>query len=239
MIKQQIHQVAFFKHVFPVNCYLIEEDNEITLIDAAFPFSAKKIINTAKQIGKPITKIVLTHAHDDHVGALDQLKELLPNVTVYISERDSLLLAGNKSLNNEEKGFPIRGGVPKNVKTRADLFVNDGDQIGSILAISTPGHTPGSMSFIDIRTKSLIAGDAFQTQGGVAVSGQLNWTFPFPALATWNKFAALQSARKIAELSPNSLAVGHGRMIDQPQAAIEKAIQNAEKKINSTEQGVS
>ena len=41
----------------------------------------------------------------------------------------------------------------------------------------TPGHTPGSMSFLDIRNKALIVGDAFQTRGGTAVSGQMKFWF--------------------------------------------------------------
>ncbi|WP_163536162.1 MBL fold metallo-hydrolase [Gracilibacillus sp. YIM 98692] len=225
-----IHPVKFFRRFFPVNCYLVEERNELTLIDAALPFSTNKIMSTAEKIGKPITRIVLTHAHADHVGALDHLKHLLPNASVYISKRDAKLLKGDRSLYPNEKKTPIRGGIPKNIQTKPAHFLKENDQIGSLIAISTPGHTPGSMSFLDSRTNAIIAGDSFQTRGGIAVSGQLKWTFPFPALATWNKDMAIESAKKIESYQPTLLAVGHGEDLKNPTQHIRKAIEEATKK---------
>ena len=86
--------------------------------------------------------------------------------------------------------------------------MGDGDRVGSLLAIMTPGHTPGSMSFLDVRNKALIVGDAFQTRGGMAVSGQIKFWFPFPAMATWSKEISLQSAQKLSEYEPSLLAEG-------------------------------
>lgn len=160
-----IHQISFFPKFFSVNCYLIEEDEELTLIDAALPFSAKKILETAERIQKPITRILLTHGHADHVGALDALKEIHPDIPVYISRRDKGLLVGDRSLDKSEPNKPIRGGISKKLKTKADILLEDGDRIGSLLALATPGHTLGSMSFFDTRNRTLIAGDAFQTKG--------------------------------------------------------------------------
>lgn len=222
-----LYQLTFMPRVFPVNCYFIEEEDGLTLIDAALPYSAKPILQAAEQIGKQINRIILTHAHGDHIGALDELKDKL-NVPVYISARDSRLLAGDTSLDSTEPQTPIRGGVPKNIKTRPDVLLKEGDQVGSLLVISTPGHTPGSISLLDKRTDMLIAGDAFQTRGGTAVSGVTIPWFPFPAMATWNKVTALQSARKIHELKPSLLAVGHGELLRDPRAITEKAIQKAE-----------
>ncbi|MEW8972087.1 MAG: MBL fold metallo-hydrolase [Mesobacillus sp.] len=222
-----LYQLTFMPRVFPVNCYFIEEEDGLTLIDAALPNSAKAILQAAEKIGKEIKRIVLTHAHGDHIGALDELKAKL-DVPVYISVRDSRLLAGDTSLDSNEPQTPIRGGIPKNIKTRPDILLKEGDEIGSLLAITTPGHTPGSMSFLDKRTNLLIAGDAFQTRGGTAVSGVTIPWFPFPAMATWHKDTALQSARKIHGLEPSLLAVGHGELLQNPVAHIEKAIQKAE-----------
>lgn len=222
-----LYQLTFMPRVFPVNCYFIEEEDALTLIDAALPKSAKPILDAAEQLGKKIKRILLTHAHSDHIGALDELKEKL-NVPVYISNRDSRLLAGDSSLDSSEPQTPIRGGVPKNIKTVPDVLMKEGDQIGSLIVISTPGHTPGSMSFLDQRTNMLIAGDAFQTRGGTAVSGVAIPWFPFPAMATWNKDYALQSAKKIYELKPSLLAVGHGELLRAPGAQLEKAINKAE-----------
>ncbi|WP_318502833.1 MBL fold metallo-hydrolase [Bacillus sp. T3] len=223
-----ITQMTFLPLFFQVNCYFVEEEEGLTLIDAALPYSSKGIIETANKIGKPITRIVLTHAHGDHVGALDALKRILPNVQVYISKRDSRLLAGDCSLNETEPQLPIKGGVPKKIKTTPDVLLNDGDKIGSLVSIAVPGHTPGSMAFFDTRNGSMIAGDAIQIRGGINVSGQYSLMFPFPALATWNKHAAVESAKKIREFQPSLLAVGHGDMLRNPMMELEQAIIKAE-----------
>jgi glyoxylase-like metal-dependent hydrolase (beta-lactamase superfamily II) len=226
-------QLSFLPRMFPVNCYLVEDEDGLTLIDAALPFSAKGILQTAVHLGKPLSRIVLTHAHGDHVGALDALKSALPGVPVCISARDARLLAGDVSLEPGEPNTPIRGGVPKNLKTRADVLLQDGDRIGPLQAVAAPGHTPGSMAFLDTRSGALIAGDAMQTRGGVAVSGHIQPLFPFPAMATWNKQAALDSVRKLRSLNPSLLAVGHGRMLAEPLAAMDRAIEAAERSIQS------
>ncbi|MHC2182877.1 MULTISPECIES: MBL fold metallo-hydrolase [unclassified Paenibacillus] len=232
--ENSIYQLTFLPRWFPVNCYLVEEDEGLTLVDAALPYSSKGILQAAAQIGKPITRIVLTHAHEDHVGALDALKEVLPEVPVYISARDARLLGGDRTLDPDEPDTPIRGGVPRKLRTRADVQLQDGERIGSLLAVAAPGHTPGSMAFLDTRTRSLIAGDALQTRGGIAVSGQLRPWFPFPAMATWNKQVALESVRKLREYSPSLLAVGHGRMLKQPEAAMDRALADARRNLEQT-----
>lgn len=232
-----VYQLTFMPNIFPVNCYFVEEDNGLTLIDAALPYSYKKIIKAAKEIGKDITKILLTHAHDDHVGALDALKKLMPNVPVYISARDARLLHGDSSLEPGEPDTPVRGGVPKNLNTTADILLKHGDKIDSLIAVSVKGHTPGSMAFFDTRSKAVIVGDAFQTRGGIAVAGQYNIWFPFPAMATWNKQLSLDSAKKLREYVPSLLAAGHGPMIKQPLAKIDDAIHKAEKNLQHSEQG--
>lgn len=222
-----LYQLAFIPRFFPVNCYLVEEEAELTLIDAALPFSVNGILQAAEQIGKPITRIVLTHAHADHIGALDGLKKVLPQAQVFISRRDAKLLAGNVELEAGEPQTPIKGGVPKGIQTKPDVLLMDGDRIGSLQAIDAPGHTPGSMAFLDVRSRALIAGDAIQVRGGVAVSGVVKFWFPFPAMATWSKTASLESARRLRQLEPSVLAVGHGRMIEQPADIIDAALEEA------------
>ena len=226
-----LYQVTFMAKVFPVNCYLVEEDDGLTLIDAAMPFNGKGILKAVDRIGKPISKIVLTHAHEDHVGALDFIKAEFPDVPVYISKRDHRLMNGDRSLDPNEDQTPIKGGVPKKLKTRATILLKDGDMVGSLTAIETPGHTPGSMSFLDKRTKALIAGDAFQTRGGIAVAGDVKPLFPFPAFGTWSKKTALKSAKKLIGFGPKLLAVGHGEMVENPLNSMEQAVLSLERKV--------
>src|SRR6266699_1008368 len=217
-----------------VNCYLVREDDGFTLIDTTSGGQAQTIMQEARKLGLPIVRIVLTHAHIDHVGSLDALHDALPNAQVAISERDARFLSGDKSLDPSEPQVPLRGGYTV-CKTKPALLLHEGDRIGSLEVIATPGHTPGHIAFLDTRDRAVIAGDAFQTQGGVAVSGTFEWLFPLPALATWHKGLALESARKLLALQPSALDVGHGRMLSHPQEAIERAIRVMEQSLAKEE----
>ncbi|WP_110931332.1 MBL fold metallo-hydrolase [Paenibacillus bouchesdurhonensis] len=222
--RKYLSQLTFMPKLFPVNCYLVEEGESITLVDAALPYGAAGISKAIEDSGKRLTRIVLTHAHEDHVGALDRLKVRYPEAKVYISKRDARVLAGDRTLQADEPQTKIRGSVPKAIKTRPDILVHEGDSIGSLLVIGTPGHTPGSISLLDTRTRALLAGDSFHTRGGLTVTGHLRWIFPFPAMATWNKEAALASASKLADYQPTLLATGHGEMLTDPAEEMRKAL---------------
>lgn len=216
-------------HLKFVNCYLVREDDGFTLIDTSYPASqAQPIIQSASKLGLPIARIVLTHAHVDHVGSMDALHEALPDVPVIISERDARFLGGDMSLDPSEPQTKLRGGYPV-CKAKPTLLLHEGDRVGSLEVIATPGHTPGHLAFLDTRDRALIAGDAFQTQGGIAVSGTIKPLFPLPAISTWNKGLCLESARKLLALQPSLLAVGHGRMLSNPQEAMERAIRVMER----------
>jgi glyoxylase-like metal-dependent hydrolase (beta-lactamase superfamily II) len=217
-------------HLVAFNCYLVRENDGFTLIDTNMGGQAQAIMQEASKLGLPIERILLTHAHVDHVGSLDALHEALPNVQVAISERDARFLTGDKSLDPSEPQVPLRGGYPV-CKTKPTLLLHEGDRVGSLEVIATPGHTPGHLAFLDTRDRVVIAGDAYQTQGGVAVSGTIEILFPLPALATWHKGLSLESARKLLALQPSALAVGHGRVLSHPQEAMERAIRVMEQSL--------
>ncbi|WP_369681898.1 MBL fold metallo-hydrolase [Alicyclobacillus macrosporangiidus] len=223
-------QLTFYPGVFPVNCYLVREDDGLTLIDTGLPSSAKAILAAAQRLDMPIQRIALTHAHGDHVGALDTLREALPDAEVMISARDARLLRGDTSIDPAEPQVGVRGSV-KPCKTHPTRLLTAGDRIGSLEVISCPGHTPGHVAFLDARDRTLIAGDAFQTKGGVAVAGTVRPLFPFPALATWHRPTALNSAKHLRQLHPSHLAVGHGNILVDPLDAMDAAIQMAERKL--------
>lgn len=222
-------QVTRFPHAFPVNAYLVKEDDGFTLIDTTIPTSANAILEAARAQGGAIKRIILTHAHGDHVGSLDKLRAALPDVLVMISTRDARFLTGDKSLDPVEQlpGAKARGQFQK-VATQPTNLLKDGDTVGSLLVVASPGHTPGHLAFFDQRDATLIAGDAFQTRGGIAVSGTIKPLFPFPALATWHAPTALESGRRLQALVPSRLAVGHGVVLEQPASAIAAAIKEAE-----------
>lgn len=209
-----------------VNAFLVREDDGLTLVDTMIRGSADSLLEAARGLGAPITRIVITHAHDDHVGSLAAVSRSLPEAEVVVSRRDSKLVRGDKSGEPGEPDGRLLGRFPA-IDVTIDREVVGDDLVGSLRVIDTPGHTPGHISLLDTRDGVLIAGDAFSSLGGLATSAGPYWRFPLPGFATWDRPTALESAGKLRALEPEVLAVGHGGPVtDDPgskmQAAVDK-----------------
>jgi len=209
-----------------VNCYLVEEDDGLTLIDTLVPKAGKVVLAKADELGRPIVRIALTHAHGDHIGSLDELAGQIPDAEVSISLRDARLLAGDKSLDPGEPEDKLRGSYP-GAKTTPGRTLVPGDRVGSLEVIAAPGHTPGHVAFLDTRDKTLYCGDAFTTMGGVATTAKMNLRFPFATMATWHRPTELDTARALRKLDPARLAPGHGKVVEAPGAEMDRAIADA------------
>ncbi len=136
-----------------VNCYIAadEETRAAVLFDA--PDEAEKIIEYLDENGLKLRTVFLTHAHFDHMGALDSLiratgaKLALHEADVKYLNNPSLNLSGMMGISFSE--------------FHADFTVSHGDVIRedgiSIRVIHTPGHTEGSVCYLlgDI----LVSGD--------------------------------------------------------------------------------
>lgn len=199
----QLTQLGF------VNLYLVREPDSFTLIDTGISKSVDPILKAARQHGSPIKRILLTHAHMDHIAGLDSLAHLLGSVDVAISRRDGRLLASPPDMSFEagEPQTKLRGGYP-GARTRPTHFVADSELFCSLRVIATPGHTPGHMSFFDERDGTLYAGDAFVGVGRLRVVCDAPWYFP--NLFTWNNSLSLASAKRLVDLPVQRVACGHG-----------------------------
>ncbi len=206
-----------------VNAYLVREDDGLTLIDTTIPRSAKAILAAAERLGAPIKRIALTHAHGDHVGSVDELAGRLPGVEVLISTRDARFLRGDKSVDPGEPQSKPSGSFPK-LKTAPTRTFEPGERVGSLEIHAAPGHTPGQVAFLDTRDGTLYCGDAYSTLGGMATTAKVNPKFPLPAIATWDKPTALETARSLRALDPRSLAPGHGKVVENPGPKMDAAI---------------
>ena len=205
-----------------VNAYLVEEDDGLTLVDAVIKGSEDKLLAAAAATGRSIVRIVLTHAHGDHVGSVDALTQRLPDAELIVSARDARLLKKDMTLDPDEPKDKLRGGYP-GVEATPDRTVRHGDRVGSLEVVATPGHTPGHVALLDVRDRTLYCGDAYSTVAGVATSAKLHPPFPL-ALFTWHRPTGLSSARALRRLEPARLAPGHGKVVESPLAAMDRAL---------------
>jgi glyoxylase-like metal-dependent hydrolase (beta-lactamase superfamily II) len=223
---QYLTQIEKSTILFPINCYLVREDDGLTLVDTNWTKTADAILAAATQLGAPIRRIALTHVHGDHVGSLDPLHQALPDADVLVGAREARLLARDFSLDADEAQAKPRGDYPV-ITTHPTGILQPGDMVGSLRVIASPGHTPGHIAFLDTRDGTLIAGDALFTFTGIGVAGMFRMRFPFSWMATWDKATALRTARALAELQPTRLAVGHGPVLEAPVTSMTRATEMA------------
>jgi glyoxylase-like metal-dependent hydrolase (beta-lactamase superfamily II) len=206
-----------------VNCYLVREDDGYTLVDAGLKGSEEEILKASGNI--PIKRIILTHPHIDHLGSVDALIARIPGVSLGASERSILLMRipPDLSLRPGEVG-KIAGGVP-GIKSEPSLVIQAGDRVGSLLAIDTPGHIHGHLSFLDERDGTLYAGDALFCLGFVAVATWTPWWFPLKVYSS--RAQAKESAIRLLEYPIHRFACGHGKVRGGGKEALEEAIARA------------
>jgi glyoxylase-like metal-dependent hydrolase (beta-lactamase superfamily II) len=196
-----------------VNCYLVREADGLTLIDTMLPGSTDWVFTVANELGAPIRRILLTHAHGDHVGSVDAMMDQLVGAELAASERSLPLLQQPPDLTlrpGEPRGT-IKGSTP-GIASKVTHLITEGELYGSLRAISTPGHIPGHLSFLDERDGTLYAGDAVIGMGGLIVAG---WATGLAAIFnnfTWDKPLAMASAKKLLDYPIKRFATGHGKV---------------------------
>lgn len=200
-----------------VNVYLVQEADGFTLVDTGLSGMEKAVFAEAARTGLPLKRILLTHAHVDHVGSLDALVKT-GVAELAIGAREARMLpkkpAQDLSLEPGEVQCPVKGGFP-GVDARPTHLLTDGELYGSLRAIATPGHTPGHFSYLDERDGTLYSGDALCTvRGNTRVTGWAPWYFPFPNMATWHRPTALESVRRLGKFDVRRVAAGHGRLVE-------------------------
>lgn len=127
------------------NTYFVTNEDALLIIDPAG--ESHKILDKIKSMNKPLKAILLTHAHFDHIAALDDVLNVYP-VPVYMHKTSMIFLQTqlkNGSQKFQELGLPI---ITSQAKPQ---FINEGDiQLHGfdISVLYTPGHSPGSLSYV-------------------------------------------------------------------------------------------
>src|SRR5207237_5889030 len=90
-----------------VNWYLVEEDGRLTVVDAGAPKYRPQLDVALGRLGRSlgdVAAIVLTHAHSDHTGFAEALREET-DVPVYVHGDDESLAATGKQDDKREASF--------------------------------------------------------------------------------------------------------------------------------------
>ena len=134
-----------------VCCFLLLTTEGFILIDCMFPGEHHmKIIEQGLAdigySGQDLKAVLITHAHFDHYGNADLLREKY-GCRLYLSEDDYAF-----AQKTAEEGHPHPDPRYKPIQYEFDGLLKDGDELTlgatTIKCVLTPGHTPGSMSFI-------------------------------------------------------------------------------------------
>ncbi|PWA13342.1 hypothetical protein DCC39_00150 [Pueribacillus theae] len=138
------------------NTYVIWNDaNQCLIVDPGSEGS--KIIQYIETLNVTPLAILLTHAHFDHIGAVDEVREAF-NIPVYIHANEEDWLEDPSK--NGSIRFPL--GVIKAKKAEHIIKNESQIEIGefSIEIFETPGHSPGSVSFYFANEGVVFSGDA-------------------------------------------------------------------------------
>jgi len=219
-----------------VNFYALEDGGRWAVFDAGVPGFWPQLEERGIR-PDAVEAVVLTHAHADHVGVANRLREHGARVLVHEDDRELATTA--KSFGKNEKSMvpylrhPMawrllthlaRNGGAKPQKIAEVETFRDGDELdvpGRPRAIHTPGHTAGHTAFHLAERRALIAGDLLCTLN--PLTGKRG---PQPMPSAFNRSTSqiLDSVAKIADLDAQSVYVGHGEpWTEGPRSAAEHA----------------
>ncbi|QOR70072.1 MBL fold metallo-hydrolase [Ruania alkalisoli] len=112
--------------------------------------------------------VLATHIHGDHVGGIARMRELAPSIQVGVLRESDARMRDPLAYSREIRAkFPEHSAAPPPVLDGVvpDRLLDDGDMVGPLQTIHTPGHDTDACCFFDVRSGTLITGDSLQLNG--------------------------------------------------------------------------
>ena len=184
---------------FEVRCFVVADTGGVVLVDTCTPGSSEAIGVALAKVGaawSDVTDVVLTHSHFDHTGGLTESAELASGATVWAGAQDA-------------PEIPTVGG-------RAVRPLAEGDRVGNMRVLHTPGHTPGHVSLLHEGASILFIGDLVGSADGALSFG--------PSAFTADPALSRQSLQRIVDLQPDRILFSHGGEVSDPGAAIRQIL---------------
>ncbi|MFC5406476.1 MBL fold metallo-hydrolase [Cohnella soli] len=195
--------------LIPITVWVVVEEDGVTLVDTGISLMTRGILKFIERLkAGPLKRIVLTHGHPDHVGALKAILRKHP-VPVFAHSKELPYLEGELPYHAGKKPVATMG------RGMTRIF-NENEQghlqsIGSLTPYFTPGHSPGHVVFYHEKDRVMLAGDLFSSK-----KGKLR-----KPLFTPNMKEVLESSKIVSKLHPARLEVCHGHSVMNPADQLE------------------
>lgn len=200
-----------------VHAFLLEAGGEILLVDTLFEVDARLVLDAVRQLGRSpadIKRIAITHAHRSHLGGLAALKRST-GATVYAHRWEADIVAGERRAQavsivprQSIKLLPFQLGLwldrPRHTPCPVDELLDEGDALGPLQVMHSPGHSPGHLTFWWPERRFLIAGDGIATWPDLCAGWKV---------FNLNHVQHKASLTRLASLEPLTVGVGHGEPI--------------------------
>lgn len=192
--------------ILPIHVWLVVDTGGITLVDAGIPWMARGILKAVERLNAgPLKRILLTHGHSDHVGAVESLVNST-GVPVYAHAIELPYLNGELPYPRRSKAapsMPVGLAQPLEGKQPDSL-----DKVAGLRPYLTPGHSPGHVAYYHEQDQVLLAGDLFTSKNGKLRSPM--------AIFTADMAEAVRSAEVVELLKPKRVEVCHGDSVIDP-----------------------